>query len=484
MPSRRVFLGSALAGAAALAAGRLLRGAETQRPRKRVLVIGAGLAGLACAITLREAGHEVTIVEARTRAGGRVLTVREPFTDGLYAEAGAMYVGAQHDRTIGWCTTLGVRLVSDPPGSPAARAIWHLAGRRSVLGPRDLPPLPFSPGERLAGWRGLYQSYRRPLVDAVGDPLLPDWPSAQARAFDGKSFGAALRERGASEATVALFGLGLDGLWGEGIDSYSALFALREHALARHGNGKSFRIDGGSDRLPAAMALKVAERIHYGMPVTRIEQDANAVRVVCLPASGGTRTFTADRLVCTLPYSVLRTLPIQPPFSPAKRRTIDELSYTSVTRTFVQLDRRVWQSRNEQGSATTDLPIQFVNDDSAAQAGVRAIVSSYATGERARRLAAMPEPERIMFVARELDKVHPGALAAFEGGSSKAWDLDPWSRGDYCYFKPGQMVSLGPSLATAEGRIHFAGDHVSMWPGWMQGALASGEDAARAVDAA
>ncbi len=65
-----------------------------------------------------------------------------------------------------------------------------------------------------------------------------------------------------------------------------------------------------------------------------------------------------------------------------------------------------------------------------------------------------------------------------------AWDADPWSRGDYAWFRPGQMHALLPHLATVEGRIHFAGDHTSSRPGWMQGALDSGLRAAAEVAAA
>ena len=63
---------------------------------RRVLVLGAGLSGLAAAYELAEAGHEVTVLEARTRAGGRVLTLRDGFADGLYAEAGAIFVPDHH----------------------------------------------------------------------------------------------------------------------------------------------------------------------------------------------------------------------------------------------------------------------------------------------------------------------------------------------------------------------------------------------------
>lgn len=96
----------------------------------------------------------------------------------------------------------------------------------------------------------------------------------------------------------------------------------------------------------------------------------------------------------------------------------------------------------------------------------------------------MKEAERIRFTLEHMEKVYPGIRQNFEGGTSKCWDEDEWARGDYAWFKPGQMTSLLPHIARPEGRVHFAGEHTSPWTGWMQGALESGIRAAREVNEA
>ena len=78
----------------------------------------------------------------------------------------------------------------------------------------------------------------------------------------------------------------------------------------------------------------------------------------------------------------------------------------------------------------------------------------------------------------------PAISEHYEGGASVCWDEDVWARGAYAWFKPGQMESLLPHIARPEGRVHFAGDHTSPWPGWMNGALQSGARAAREVNQA
>lgn len=102
----------------------------------------------------------------------------------------------------------------------------------------------------------------------------------------------------------------------------------------------------------------------------------------------------------------------------------------------------------------------------------------------AQSTARSPESDRILFALSQLEQVFPGIREDFERGVSKSWDEDPWARGAFAYFRPGQMLSLLPHIARPEGRVHFAGEHTSPWSGWMQGALESGLRAAREINKA
>lgn len=127
---------------------------ERKGAARKVLVIGAGLAGLSAAYELSQANHEVTILEARTRAGGRVQTLREPFADGMYAEAGAMYVYDNHDWTMKYIKLFGVAL--DPVAPPTLASLVHLRGHRMVMKPGQsvVWPFAFSPDEMPGSSRG------------------------------------------------------------------------------------------------------------------------------------------------------------------------------------------------------------------------------------------------------------------------------------------------------------------------------------------
>jgi monoamine oxidase len=93
----------------------------------------------------------------------------------------------------------------------------------------------------------------------------------------------------------------------------------------------------------------------------------------------------------------------------------------------------------------------------------------------------MKAGDRVSFALAEMERVYPNLRRHFERGASKCWDEDEWAQGAYVWFRPGQLRSLGPSIAKPEGRVHFAGEHTSPWIGWMQGALQSGLRAAREI---
>lgn len=466
---------------AALAAGLApswLAAGERTRPQ-RVAVVGAGLAGLSCALELVEAGHEVTVFEARARAGGRVRTIRETFADGLTAEAGAMQVVESHDLTYGAVQRFELPLVEITP--TAQTSLLWMRGRRMVVPRGEEPPWPvdLTAHEREIGAAGLRREYwGRELEIAADHAESPDWPPPELRDLDRLSLADLWRRNGASEAAVAVLRFSPVDLLGGGAETYSALNGLREAALRK--GGRSFRIAGGNELLPFAYAARLGERVRYGAELVRIAPGPERVTITVRDGSG-LQQMAADRLVVAVPFSVLRGVEIDPPFSDGKMRAIEELRYSSVTRVYLQVRRRFWEDEGLSGIAMTDLPVQLVLNPSAGQPGPRGILETYVTGAEARRLAGLSESDRQATVAEQVAHVFPELPASWEGGTSMCWDLDPWARGAYAWFAPGEVTALLPHVARPEGRVHFAGDHASPRPGWMQGALASGLRAAAEI---
>lgn len=451
---------------------------ERRGTAKRVIVIGAGLAGLSAAYELTQAGHDVTILEAQMRPGGRVLTLREPFSDGLYAEAGAEGIPDAHDLTLRYIQLFQIPLNPSLPSNLGT--ISYHRGQRIKHTEGTNPELPYdlTPEEKQLG-PAIWPKYRPPSVlDEIGDFAAPDWPPDSPKKFDQMTYAEFLQSQGASSEAITYMTASFR--WGDGADTVSALMVLRGTADERKANNW-YRIRGGTDLLPKAFAERLKEKILHGSPVVKIEHDAGGVRVTFSQARAY-RTIVGDYLVCAIPFSVLRQIEISPRFSPEKQRAIEQLPYFSAARVFLQSRRRFWIDEGLDGEAWTDLPIGNVASTSSDQPGPRGILQSYSVGPHARQICAMKESDRISSALEQMGKVFPGIREIFEGGVSKCWDEDPWARGASSWYKPGQMTELWPHIARPEGRVHFAGDHTSPWIRWMQGALHSGNRVAREIN--
>lgn len=483
---RRDFVKQAAVAAAGLSASPLHAFAsgkpppQNRGPRKKVIIVGAGLAGLSAAYELAAAGHDVIVLEAQGRPGGRVLTLRDGFADGLHAEAGATRIPNHHDFTLGYAARFGLALDPFRPGG--ASTVYHVRGERITSAPGAPVAWPhrLSPQERGLGPGGLRDRYIGPVLAELGDVTDPAWPPAALAPYDQMNRSDFLRSRGASDEAIALMTLG-------GIDdraeTVSALFTLRNSALNQALTGYQ-KIRGGTDLLPRAFAGQLQDRVRYGTPVVRIEQDAQGVRAV-FRSAGSFHTLAGDYLVCAVPFSVQKNIEVSPPFSVQKQRAIEQLPYHSASKVFLQSRTRFWTDEGLDGFGSTDLAIGQVWDVTHGQPGTRGILQAFPISLHSRRVTAMPEADRVGFALEQVDRLYPGMRGNFEGGVSKCWDEDEWARGATSFYKPGQMTSLLPHVARPEGRVHFAGEHTSVWiDGWMQGALESGSRVAREVNAA
>ncbi|MGH9649544.1 MAG: flavin monoamine oxidase family protein, partial [Terriglobales bacterium] len=430
------------------------------------------LAGLTAGYELARAGHDVTILEGQVRAGGRVQTLREPFSDGLYAEAGAGRIPDTHAITLQWVKMFGLSLDAFYPTTLAD--VEYMRGKR-IRVPRgsaiDMAqvPLNLTPEERKLGFQGMKEKYYLPLLRKVWSVPPDQWPSADVLSYGDIRLDDFLRRQGASPDAVRYFSFGFE--------HSSVLDFLRD--TASHEVHKMFKIRGGNDLLPRAIAAELSENIRYGAAVVRIEHDDKGVRAV-FQQMGANQTVSADLMIITLPFTILRRLELAPRFSSEKQRAIDELTYFSVSRVYLQTRTRFWEAGGLNGFATTDHPMEIWSP-AYGEESPRGILLSYMYEDLARRVAAMGAGERVNFGLEEMGKVFPGLREHCETGTSWCWDEHPWSRGALCLFTPGQFAHF-PHIVKPEGRVHFAGEHTSPWPGWMQGAIYSGLRAAREVN--
>jgi monoamine oxidase len=454
------------------------RGITLQGQPKSVVILGGGLAGLAAAYELKKAGHTVTVLEARKQPGGRVRTLRE-FDDGLYAEAGPIAFPRSHEFTFGYAEEFGLQ--THLYGKFGYDQMASIRGQVFRINANTSVPLELKSGERQAGLFSLPTFYLESYMRDVGNPRRGNWPPDSLRAIDAMSLLQLLEQQGASQAAIDVIAASQLGLLGYGIDNLSAMDGAVTEAIAT--DSAFYEIANGNDELPFALKKKVKKQFRKQAVVLRLEQNETGVRVT-FSQGGEVQTITADRVVCTLPFPVLKNLEVFPAFSAEKQRAINDLKLTPVTRTYLQFRNRPWEDDRLDGYGITDLEIQNTYSPTLMQAATRGVLASYAGGQRALNLSAMNETDRQNLVLRRMGNLFGGLNRQYEKGVSQIWHEDPWTKGAFTYFEPGQMATLLPIAQRPEGRIHFAGEHTSAWHGWMNGALESGNRAAEEVNLA
>jgi len=433
---------------------------ERRGPPQRVIVLGAGLAGLCTAYELQRQGHQVTVLEAQLRPGGRVRTLRECYPPGLYTEAGAEAIPSAHDLTQHYARSFGLKLL--PTGVPGTRAFYHVRGRRIIPDDQSAWPFDLTGEERRGGIAALRRKY---LDAAVQEALAAGFERQPVRAlssFDAQTPGAWLRSRGASAGAAELLALGFGTEFGS-----AASFLL--HRLNTLGSTMSFQIEGGNDHLPEEFSKRVDVR--YGAPVLAVSQDGRGVQVA-IRSMGSIEKLTAERVVCAIPCPVIGKIFQDARLSDAKQRAAREQNYSRTVKVFLQSRTRFWLKDGLSGHVTTDLPIERLTPDPGSRADGRGALTAYPIGAYTSALEPMSEEERVTAAFEQARQIFPELPKSFEGGVAKCWGLDPWQRGSFALHTPGQIGFI-ETLGKPEGRIHFAGEHTSIWTGWMQGALES-----------
>ena len=471
---RRAFLGQTGKTLALALAARASAGAEAAGSNRQVLVLGAGLAGLAAAYELKKAGYAVTVLEARSRPGGRVLTYRDPFADGLYAEMGAEYVDATDEYDHRYCKELGLKVMT----ASLYDAIF-VRGQKLRMAPfkQNKEKLPYA-GTEGGQLFGQEARYLQRLLKLISDPeKLPP----EILKLDNLSVVDLLLQEGAPEDILALY------TYTQATEStarpheMSALAMVRSHRRSFSEDTDEGRILGGNDQLPKALARALSGQILYDRPVRRIAHGRDGAEV-WFEEGGAVRSLRTPRLVIAIPFKVLRDLEITPAFSFPKMRCIETLAYGQVMKIAMQYARRFWDEPGSLGQRVfTDTMLRRVYHFSIDQPGPRGILMSFTSGADAEKIGRMPDAERQRVALEETTRIWPEAPRYWEGAAIKYWNEDPWTRGSYSFNGVGQARDFLEIARAPEGRVHFAGEHTSVHRASMNGALESGVRAAEEI---
>ena len=434
------------------------------------------MSGLTAAFELAQAGHTVFVVEAQNRLGGRVLTIRN--ADGLpIAEAGAGRIPETHAWAMSYVSRMG--LETEPLYPEGLSPVVYAAGKRVVLRPGVDPAQYFdlTDAEKTVGLDGLTRIHISSGVECVrasGTMNGPAWPAAHLAKLDDLTAREYLANRGLSEMAVNLLTLGAFP------QTISALTLFR--VLATYDRTRLRTIRGGNDRLPKAMGARLGASIACGCVVRRICQGAGWIEVG-VETSTGQHQIAADAVICTIPFSLLPDIEIEPALSPAKQAILAQMRYVMATKVAFKTRTRPWEREGLSGFAQLDSMAEIWSPRWSSQ-GDWGVLQLYQQGELATTMDGMTPTARQAVASGIIQRVFPGTTSVIDEVFEYSWQLDPWARGAYGIAAPGQLYTWKDHLARPEGRIHFAGEHTSLeYAAWIEGAVRSGYRAATEVNA-
>jgi monoamine oxidase len=477
--SRRGFLATAAGAVAGLSLGgcALPAPSPSRRPGEPVLVVGAGIAGLAAAYRLQQQRVPVRLFEAQERVGGRMYSLRDHFADGQVVELGGELIDTGHGSIRALAAELDIALddlADETPG--LSTSLWHFGGMNRTESEivHALQPV----ARRMEADRA-----------ALGDDDITYRSRGAALQLDRMSLEQWLDAAGAHGWSRRLLEVAFTAEFGLEPAEQSALGLLDMLEVEPfHIFGESderFRVHDGNDLITTTLAGRLGDSIERGTELEAVSRTADGRTRLSLRRGSTSFEATATHVILTLPFTMLRRVRMDVPLTPVKRRAIDELGYGTNAKLMIGFSERAWRQRHgSDGSTFADLPYQTTWETSRHQEGGAGVLTNFTGGRHGAALGSGTPDEQATRAVHDLEHVFPG-ISALRTGMHTArfhWPTNPWVLGSYGCYMPGQWTRFGGSEGEPEGSLHFAGEHTSREAqGFMEGGCESGERAAAAV---
>ena len=435
---------------------------------KRIIVVGAGLAGLSCAYELDQAGFNVILIEARSRPGGRVRTYRDPFADNLYAEMGAEYVDSTDTYVKEYCKKFDLKVL------PARQydGVYVRGQRLTMKGLRSgADVLPFK-GTLKGKLFGQEVQYIQKWIDLVKKKGVT---SPEVQALDKMSVEEILKHGGAPKDIIDLYTYTNATEETTVPSKMSALNMVLANTKISSFNENTVegRIFGGNDQLPRIFAKKLGSKIKYNRSLQRLDFDSKGVTAT-VKENEKLTSITAIKCVLAIPASILKNININPGFSTEKTNCIKTQQYGHAMKIAMQYRRRFWDDKNSIGQRVfTDTSLRRIYHFSIDQPGPRGILLSFTSGEDAIKLGRLDENKRMKIAQNTCKNIWSESPQYWEKGITKYWNEDPWVKASYSVDGIGQK-DFREILAKSEGPVFFAGEHTAIQRASMNGAIESG----------
>jgi monoamine oxidase len=460
--SRREMIERSLGAAAAL----LLSDRFAAMPRAaagRVVVVGGGFSGLAAAYELSRVGYDVTVVEARNRVGGRVISFGD-LVPGKNVEGGGELIGSNHPAWIGYAKQFGLKFLDATEEDLEAPVL--LNGKRLSSDQSD------------ALWEEMEKAFNTIVGDAAKIDADEPWKAANAAALDKRTLGSWIDALDASPLcktglhTMMMADNGMVTEW----QSYLANLAMvKGGGLEKYWTeSEVYRCQGGNQQL----ARKFVDAIGAPKVMTRAIVRAIAItdKTVRVTLASG-KILEGDHLLLTAPPPVWNRIAIDPALPSG---LVPQMG-TNV-KFLMAVNGPFWRRAELGPEMMTDGPVSLTWHATDGQRGAGEALVAFSGGTAADTCREWTATTRNANYLSELQKIYKGVRGSFVRSRFMDWPSDPWVKASYSFPAPGQVTTQGPTFREGIGRLHFAGEYTSYaFMGYMEGALNSGAAAARRI---